>query len=77
MKQTKSGKIACTVHTCQRVATHRVTLPPRGTMQPYPRYYCDYHARSVMSRNTSALINYLGFTVVPEFFGPGVSIIES
>jgi len=76
MKRTKSGKIACTARHCQRIATHRVTLPPRGTMQPYPRYYCDSHARSVMSRNTSTLINFLGFTVVPEFSGSGVASIE-
>ena len=67
MKQTRSGKIACTAHRCQRVATHRVKLPPRGTMQPYPRYYCEYHARSAMTRHTSTLIHFLGFTVIPQF----------
>ncbi len=65
MKQTRTGKIACAAHGCQRVATRKYTMPRRSYGQPYPYYCCDLHAHHAESQG--ACQNQLssnGFAVV-------------
>lgn len=49
MKQTRSHKVACAAHGCQRQATVKLQLRPRQDdagrfKSPYPVYACEQHA---------------------------------
>lgn len=45
MKLTRTKKVACAAHGCQRLATVKVQLRPHGRVQhPYPVYSCEQHA---------------------------------
>lgn len=50
MKLTRTKKVACAAHGCQRLATIKVQLRPRqddaGRVKfPYPVYSCEQHAQ--------------------------------
>lgn len=62
MKQTRTGKIGCAAHGCQRVATHQVEHAKRSYGKPYPAYYCEYHARPFMA----ACVSRTGFSVASD-----------
>ena len=64
MKQTATGKIACTDRTCRRVATHKVQHPKREYGTPYPTYYCEYHARSFPI--VATFVSRTGFAVYTD-----------
>ncbi len=53
MKQTRTGKIACAVHGCQRIATRKYQMPRRSYGQPYPYYCCSDHAQHAELQGTS------------------------
>ena len=75
MKQ-RNGKVLCAAHGCQRVATHRLTLPRRvnGSL-PSPVYYCEQHALAVPSARI--VIHQYGFTVMMDFSPYFKDIMES
>ena len=75
MKQ-RNGKVLCAAHSCQRVASHRLTLTRRlNGSQPYPVYYCERHALAVPSART--VIHQYGFTVMMDFSPYFKDIVES
>lgn len=50
MKQTRTGKIACAAHGCQRIAMRKYKMPRRSYGQPYPYYCCEFHAQHAASQ---------------------------